>query len=124
MAESSPDPARLLAPVPSRRAILSGSLAATGLILAGCAAPAPERADAPVTRVIPFALWAGAPGATFGDPVDVTVGSRTIRGPFDWRHPVTGLSARQMRDASAESRSASSIAMPRSSPANAAVSPP
>lgn len=77
-----------------RRDCLAFGLAATGLLLAGCAAPSPERADAPETRVIPFALWAGAPGSAFGDPVDVTVESRTIRGPFDWRHPVTGQTMR------------------------------
>jgi hypothetical protein len=64
------------------------ALAVSGLSLAGCA---PGAARAPkASRVIPFALWAGVDAAAFGAPVDITYGNRTIRGPFDWRHPVTG----------------------------------
>jgi hypothetical protein len=52
--------------------------------------------DMPVTRLpgasaqLGFGLWAGVPGAKFGDRVDRTVGVRRIVGPRTWTHPVTG----------------------------------
>jgi hypothetical protein len=70
----------------SRRTVITAAAAAMALSIAGCAQPAPEAR----VRHIGFALWAGVPGAVFGDAVDVTVGSRTSRGPIDWTHPVTG----------------------------------
>lgn len=73
----------------TRRAVLGGGL---GLVLAGVAgcASAPEPDAAAELRVIDLGLWAGSPGARFGDPVEVVDGSRLIRGPFAWTHPVTG----------------------------------
>lgn len=37
-----------------------------------------------------FGLWAGVPGAKFGDRINRTVDVRRIVGPRSWTHPVTG----------------------------------
>lgn len=61
-------------------------------MLAGCIP------DLPVTRTpgasdkLDFGLWAGVPGAKFGDRIDRSVGIRRIRGPRRWTHPITGRS--------------------------------
>lgn len=70
-------------------------LANTALLLllpfAGCTdRVAGNEGDDAERRNLSFGLWAGVPGASFGSAVDVTAGSRRIRGSFAWTHPVTG----------------------------------
>lgn len=72
----------------NRRGLLSGGSAAALLALAGCSTTLTDISGG--SRTIGFDLWAGAPGAKFGDPVDVRIRSRRIHGPYEWRHPVTG----------------------------------
>jgi hypothetical protein len=85
-------PQDAVVPSINRRGILAGGICISGLLLAGCAPGASTSLGA--SRIIPFSLWTGVDGAVFGAPVDVTVESRTIRGPFDWRHPATGETLR------------------------------
>lgn len=67
--------------------------AAAGTALTAIAGCVP---DMPVTRMpgfsanLGFGLWAGVPGAKFGDKVNRSVGPRRIRGPRRWTHPITG----------------------------------
>lgn len=76
-----------------RRTVLGGGLTFLLAGAAGCAAaPGPELQanEGDDDRVVTLGLWAGVPGASFGSPVDRTDGSRSIRGPLAWTHPVTG----------------------------------
>lgn len=73
----------------SRRALILSAGAMSAFALSGCMTSdgglyLSDHAD------MGFDLWAGAPGARFGDPIDVRHGSRRIHGPFEWTHPVTG----------------------------------
>lgn len=77
----------ILQSIVERRSVLAGGFAATAIWLSGCSTIA--RQQPKDKRLITFSLWAGVEGAAFGDSVDITVESRTIRGPFDWKHPVT-----------------------------------
>lgn len=74
----------------TRRTVLSGGAStAAALVLGGCATGVPA-----TQRDIGFDLWSGVPGTAFGSRVDKTVGSRRIRGPRNWRHPITGETLR------------------------------
>ncbi len=74
----------------SRRNFLMG--ASGSLLMAGCAT-----APSGPPRDIGFELWSGVPGSTFGAPVNKTVRSRRISGPFNWTHPVTGQTTQVYR---------------------------
>lgn len=74
-----------------RRCFLANTALLSLLPFAGCAdRMAGNEGDGAESRDLPFGLWAGVPGASFGSAVDVTAGSRRIHGPFAWTHPVTG----------------------------------
>lgn len=81
------------------RAITLGALVA--LSLAACSPiPGPRGLSSgakatvvPQVRTISLATWSGDTRADVSQAwpkIDVTNGSRTIRGPMDWRHPATG----------------------------------
>lgn len=72
-----------------RTMLMGGAGSAAAVLLGGCTTGIPT-----TQRDIGFDLWSGVPGATFGTQVDKTVGSRRIRGPRSWRHPVTGETLR------------------------------
>ena len=77
-----------LAPLvnPNRRQILAGA-GLLAMVVGGCAR---ETASSSKTRDIGFDLWVGQPGIGFGDSVAISSGSRSISGPYEWRHPITG----------------------------------
>ena len=70
---------------------IGGLAALTGV--AGCAAvPTALRPETepPRTRRIGLDLWVGDPVALTGAPFSLEQGSRIMRGPVPWRHPITG----------------------------------
>jgi len=75
------------------RRLFVASLAGGALTAAtGCVPDMPVIQTPGAVAQLGFGLWAGVPGAKFGDRVDRTVDVRRIAGPLTWTHPVTGQS--------------------------------
>ena len=77
-------------PTLSRRFFLNAVAAGAITAGAGCVQNVPTLPVSRASAQLGFGLWAGVPGARFGDRVDRTVGVRRIAGPQSWTHPVTG----------------------------------
>lgn len=73
----------------TRRLFITTAAGGALALTAGCIP------DMPVARApggaanLGFGLWAGVPGAEFGDSVNHAVGPRRIKGPRTWTHPIT-----------------------------------
>jgi hypothetical protein len=72
----------------TRRLFMATAATAVSAI-AGCVPDLPVTLPAGSEAKLGFGLWAGVPGAKFGDQIDRVSGIRRIRGPRIWTHPVT-----------------------------------
>ena len=74
----------------SRRFFITALAGGAVTAVAGCVPDMPVIQLPGASAQLGFGLWAGVPGAKFGDRIDRTVGARRIQGPRRWTHPVTG----------------------------------
>jgi hypothetical protein len=74
----------------TRRFVLTTAAAGAVTALAGCVPDMPVSLSPSSAANLEFGLWAGVPGARFGQAVNRAVGPRRIRGPRQWTHPITG----------------------------------
>jgi len=73
----------------TRRLFLATAAGGALILAAGCVPDMPVMRAPGGAANLGFGLWAGVPGARFGDRVDRAVGPRRIRGPRRWTHPIT-----------------------------------
>lgn len=73
----------------TRRLFMAAAAGGALALGAGCVPQMPVARAPGGAADLGFDLWAGVPGARFGDRVDRTVGPRRIRGPRRWTHPIT-----------------------------------
>lgn len=74
----------------TRRLFMAAASASAVTAVAGCIPDLPVSLSMGPDATLGFGLWAGVPGAKFGDRIDRTRNVRRIRGPRVWTHPVTG----------------------------------
>ncbi|PKQ13013.1 MAG: hypothetical protein CVT70_06210 [Alphaproteobacteria bacterium HGW-Alphaproteobacteria-1] len=74
----------------TRRFFLTTAAASAVTAVAGCMPDIPVTLSPGSAANLEFGLWAGVPGARFGQAVNRAVGPRRIRAPRSWTHPITG----------------------------------